>query len=108
MKPDDPVLHEQLHHICSNARKAVAADRCVLIIEFHDEDKDKPCTMLMYDGPQENKATEEAAHVVMALLAGVNSILLSTTKLQVAIKNNETGEVRDIDSFEPHMLDIEI
>ena len=108
MRSDDPILYEQLHYICTSARKSTASDSVVMIIEFHDEKVDKPCTMMVFDSKEEDTRSErEIAQVALATLSGVNSMLQSMTNLEVLLKDTKTGKEMPLNDFNPQMIEVQ-
>lgn len=108
MKADDPILQEQLHHICTSARKATSAERIVMMIDFYDDEKNAPCTMMVFDSKEDVPPAQEVARVVITALAGVNSMLESMTKLRMVIQHTETGEIKPFSSFDAEMVELTV
>lgn len=108
MKASDPTLHAQMHHLAASARKAVAANKAILIIEFWDEDAEKDCTMLMYDCREPDGGKAEVVRVVISTLQAIQSMFSSTSDLQLTIHDKETGETMEIDRHDAFMRKIEL
>ena len=79
-----------------------------MIIEFHDEKVDKPCTMMVLDSKEEDTRSErEIAQVALATLSGVNSMLQSMTNLEVLLKDTKTGKEMPLNDFNPQMIEVQ-
>lgn len=104
MQADDPVLHAQLEHIVKSARSATTARRVIMIVEFHDEKVDKPCTMMVFDDALDESLGETIAGVAVATLAATDTMLSQLSPLRIELVNTETGHRKPFDQIEPHMV----
>ena len=107
MRADDEVLHIQLQHIVESARRATTADRVIMIIEFHDDEKDKQCTMMVFDDKHDQPTHHAVAGVTVATLAAVDTMLSQLSPLRIELVNTKTGERKPFDQLEPHMVVLE-
>lgn len=95
MKASDETIHQQLAHICNAGRKAIGSEVMVVITSFHDEEKDANAVLLLYGCSDELVESGQEAmtvEVMETMFRGVNNILKAHTKLELILRDKESGQ----------------
>jgi len=94
MNASDELLHEQLHHLVEQGRKAVVADLCVLVAKGYDDEVKANASMVVFSvRNMEEKTDQEATQeVLLALGQAMDSILVSYSDMEVILRDKKTGD----------------
>lgn len=102
-KASDRDLHRQMAHFAEQVRAAIAGERVMIIGEFHDDEIDKPATLMVFADNTGKDEAEQFTLVAHALCKAAQSILV-LTPFEIVMRDKRTGELTDFEIDSPQAL----
>ena len=97
MNADDEVLHEQLHYLVEQARKATNVRSATLICSFHDEGKNATASLAVFSHEdQDGSYAQVMGEVIATTVRGLSNLLRNHSPFEVVLRHKETGEEVDV------------
>jgi len=92
MNASDELLHEQLHHLVRQGRKAVVADMAILVVKGYDEEVKANASMVVFSlKGDDEKSEQEIAQEIILGLGQAMEILVSCSDMEVILRDKKTG-----------------
>jgi UDP-2,3-diacylglucosamine pyrophosphatase LpxH len=98
-------MHDQMADFAESARKAIAADRVIILGEFFDQVEDRPATLMVFADDTDQDEAQTFAELAHALLKAAQTVL-SQTGTELVLRDRKTGELTEFKIWKPHALEL--